>query len=217
MNQGGYYGAYRGGFQTLPKGAYEMMTAPTQINGETIKKAASSIGSMVQKYADQQAGSEASQQGAAAQYKGLESISQATGVPMNPELADQFKNMSSMSSQQQAVFQNSLGQEAQRMQMLYGINQAQARAAQAQGQMQGADFSQSNASRILGAPMGGGGSATAAPQAPSFNVVGAAPENQLAQVIGEDKKQPLKAFVVSNEVTNAQALDRNIVEGASIG
>ena len=132
MNQGGYYGAYRGGFQTLPKGAYEMMTAPTQINGETIKKAASSIGSMVQKYADQQAGSEASQQGAAAQYKGLESISQATGVPMNPELADQFKNMSSMSSQQQAVFQNSLGQEAQRMQMLYGINQAQARAAQAQ-------------------------------------------------------------------------------------
>ena len=64
--------------------------------------------------------------------------------------------------------------------------------------------------------MGGGGASTA-PQAPSFNVVGAAPENQLAQVIGEDKKQPLKAFVVSNEVTNAQALDRNIVEGASIG
>ena len=64
--------------------------------------------------------------------------------------------------------------------------------------------------------MGGGGASTA-PQAPSFNVVGAAPENQLAQAIGEDKKQPLKAFVVSNEVTNAQALDRNIVEGASIG
>ena len=63
----------------------------------------------------------------------------------------------------------------------------------------------------------GGGGASTAPQAPSFNVVGAAPENQLAQVIGEDKKQPLKAFVVSNEVTNAQALDRNIVEGASIG
>jgi hypothetical protein len=160
MNQGGYYGAYRQGFKTLPDNAYAMMTAPTQINAETIKKAASSIGSMVQKYADQQAGSEASQQGASAQYKGLESISQATGVPMNPELADQFKNMGGMSPQQQAVFQNSLGQEAQRMQMLYGINQAQARAAQAQGQMQGADFSQSNASRILGAPMGGGGSAT---------------------------------------------------------
>ena len=64
---------------------------------------------------------------------------------------------------------------------------------------------------------GGGGGSISAPKAPSFNVVGAAPENQLAQVIGEDKKQPLKAFVVSNEVTNAQALDRNIVEGASIG
>ena len=62
-----------------------------------------------------------------------------------------------------------------------------------------------------------GGSAPSAPQAPSFNVVGAAPENQLAQAIGEDNKQPIKAFVVSNDVTNAQALDRNIVEGASIG
>ena len=64
---------------------------------------------------------------------------------------------------------------------------------------------------------GGGGSAPSVPQAPSFNVVGAAPENQLAQAIGEDNKQPIKAFVVSNDVTNAQALDRNIVEGASIG
>lgn len=132
MNQGGYFGAYQSGFQTLPKGAYEMMTAPTRINAETIQKAASGISNMVQKYADQKAGSEASQQGASAQYKGLESVSQATGVPMNPELADQFKNMSSMSPQQQAVFQTSLGEEAKRMQMLYGINQAQARAAQAQ-------------------------------------------------------------------------------------
>jgi len=136
MNQGGYFGAYQSGFQTLPKYAYEMMTAPTQINGETIKKAASGIGSMVQKYADQKAGSEASQQGAAAQYSGLESTSQATGVPMNPVLADQYMNIGQMSPQQQAVFQNSLGQEAQRMQTIYGINQAQARAAQAQGQMQ---------------------------------------------------------------------------------
>ena len=132
MNQGGYYGAYQGGFQTLPKGAYEMMTAPTRMNAETIQKAASGISNMVQKYADQQAGSEASQQGAAVQYKGLEGLSQATGVPMNPELADQFKNMSSMSPQQRAVFNQSLGLEAQNMMTRYGINQAQARAAQAQ-------------------------------------------------------------------------------------
>ena len=64
---------------------------------------------------------------------------------------------------------------------------------------------------------GGGGSAPSAPQAPDFNVVGASDTNQLAQAIGQDKKEPVKAYVVSNDVTNAQALDRNIVEGASIG
>ena len=52
---------------------------------------------------------------------------------------------------------------------------------------------------------------------PEFNVVGAAPENQLAQAIGQNDQQPIKAFVVSNEITNAQALERNIIEGASIG
>jgi len=67
--------------------------------------------------------------------------------------------------------------------------------------------------------MGGGGAGGAAstPAPPSFNIVGAAPENQLAQAIGEQEEKPIKAFVVSNEVTNAQALERNIVEGASIG
>ena len=64
---------------------------------------------------------------------------------------------------------------------------------------------------------GGGGRSVSAPQAPSFNVVGASPENQLAQALGQQDKQPIKAFVVSNEVTNAQALDRNIVNSASLG
>lgn len=71
---------------------------------------------------------------------------------------------------------------------------------------------------------GGGGagrgaipSATAAPAPPSFNIVGASETNQLAQVIGGQEQQPVKAFVVSNEVTNAQALDRNIVNSASLG
>jgi len=149
MNQGGYFGAYQSGFQTLPKYAYEMMTAPTQINGETIKKAASGIGSMVQKYADQKAGSEASQQGAAAQYSGLESMSQATGVPMNPVLSEQYKNIGNMSSQQQAVFNQSLGQEAQNMMARYNISQAKARAAQA-AQSQG----QGNYSSVLKSTIG---------------------------------------------------------------
>ena len=56
-----------------------------------------------------------------------------------------------------------------------------------------------------------------AAQAPAFNVVGAAPENQLAQAIGEREERPVKAFVVSNEISNQQELDRNITNEASIG
>ena len=52
---------------------------------------------------------------------------------------------------------------------------------------------------------------------PSFNVVGASPINQLAESIGEQTSQPVKAFVVSNEVTTAQGLERNIIDGATIG
>ena len=59
--------------------------------------------------------------------------------------------------------------------------------------------------------------ATAPSAPPSFNVVGASETNQLAQAIGGQEQQPIKAFVVSNEVTNAQALDRNIVNSASLG
>jgi hypothetical protein len=52
---------------------------------------------------------------------------------------------------------------------------------------------------------------------PSFNVVGSSPTNQLAGMIGEQNKKPQKAYVVSNDVSSAQALDRNIIESASIG
>lgn len=55
------------------------------------------------------------------------------------------------------------------------------------------------------------------PQPPSFNIVGASGTNQLAEAIGGQAQQPVKAFVVSNDISTAQELDRNIVEGASIG
>jgi len=58
---------------------------------------------------------------------------------------------------------------------------------------------------------------TAPSQAPDFNVVGASDTNQLAQAIGSQQQQPVKAFVVSNDVTTTQGIKRNIVEGASIG
>ena len=71
---------------------------------------------------------------------------------------------------------------------------------------------------------GGGGSSISAPRRatapsapPAFNVVGASETNQLAQSIGQEEKQPIKAFVVSNDVSDAQSLDRNIIESASIG
>ena len=48
--------------------------------------------------------------------------------------------------------------------------------------------------------------------APSFNVVGDSGVNQLAQL----QQQPTQAFVVSGEVTTAQALDRNRVQNATL-
>ena len=64
------------------------------------------------------------------------------------------------------------------------------------------------------------GGSTPAPSAPSlppaFNVVGASDTNQLADAIGGQSQEPVKAYVVSGDVTSAQSMDRNIVEGASI-
>jgi len=60
----------------------------------------------------------------------------------------------------------------------------------------------------------GGGSTISQP--PAFNVVGASNTNQLADAIGGQSQEPVKAYVVSNDVTTAQSMDRNIVDGASI-
>jgi len=63
---------------------------------------------------------------------------------------------------------------------------------------------------------GGGGNVsnnfTSGVQAPSFNVVGNSGMNQLAQI----QQTPIQAFVVSGEVTSAQALDRNRVKNATL-
>lgn len=61
---------------------------------------------------------------------------------------------------------------------------------------------------------GGGGGTTPAP-APSFNVVGNSGVNQIAQTLGA--QQPVQAYVVANNVTTQQSLDRNIVNNASLG
>ena len=61
-----------------------------------------------------------------------------------------------------------------------------------------------------------GGGARREAAAPSFNIVGQSGTNQLAESIGNQEKQPIKAYVVSNDVTTAQSMERNIVSSASI-
>jgi len=52
--------------------------------------------------------------------------------------------------------------------------------------------------------------------APDFNIVGASQQSQIAEAIAGTRNEPLKAYVVSSDVTSAQELDRKILEGASI-
>ena len=67
-------------------------------------------------------------------------------------------------------------------------------------------------------PSGGsGGGVSAAPAPPSFNIVGASDSSQLADAIGGQSQQPIQTYVVANDVTTAQSLQNNIVEGATIG
>ena len=72
-------------------------------------------------------------------------------------------------------------------------------------------------------PQTASGAATAptgsapASQPPAFNIVGAGAGNQLAETIAGQNQRPIKAFVTSQDVTTAQSLERNIIDGASIG
>jgi hypothetical protein len=59
---------------------------------------------------------------------------------------------------------------------------------------------------------GGGGGVGGAVQAPQFNVVGNNGMNQLAQL----QQKPVQAYVVSSEMTSAQALERNRINNATI-
>jgi len=71
----------------------------------------------------------------------------------------------------------------------------------------------SGGSATGGGTAAGGGASTP----PSFNIVGATETSQLAQAVGGQTQQPVQAYVVSNDVTTAQSLENNIVEGATIG
>ena len=73
------------------------------------------------------------------------------------------------------------------------------------------DASGKSTPSITGGGGGGGGA-----QAPSFNIVGATETSQLADAVAGQEQQPVQAYVVSNDVTTAQSLENNIVEGATL-
>ena len=65
-----------------------------------------------------------------------------------------------------------------------------------------------------GGSSAGGGGGVSAP-APQFNLVGNTGVNQIAQTLNE--QPPARAYVVGGDVTSQQALDRNLVNNATIG
>ena len=68
----------------------------------------------------------------------------------------------------------------------------------------------------LGAPSMGGGGGGGGIEAPDFNVVGASPESQLAQSVSAQQEKPLRAFVVHQDIKNANELDRKITEPSKL-
>ena len=62
----------------------------------------------------------------------------------------------------------------------------------------------------------GAGGGNISVSAPDFNVVGQGGVNQLGQVIGSQFGQPIRAYVVSGDISSAQELDRSITAGATI-
>lgn len=75
------------------------------------------------------------------------------------------------------------------------------------------DPSGSSSPNLGGGGAGGGGGATP----PSFNVVGNTGVNQLAGVIGNREAAPVQSYVLANNVTTAQSLQRNIIQSATLG
>ena len=70
----------------------------------------------------------------------------------------------------------------------------------------------------------GGSSATgsvptsgAQAQQPSFNIVGQGQGSQIASALAQQQQAPVQAFVVSQDVTTAQSLQNNIIQGATLG
>ena len=62
----------------------------------------------------------------------------------------------------------------------------------------------------------GGGGQGSEPTAPAFNLVGGTGTNQIQDTLQQDAT-PIQAVVVSSAVTSAQEMDRNAIDGATLG
>ena len=71
----------------------------------------------------------------------------------------------------------------------------------------------SSAGASAGGSDGSGGGATA----PAFNIVGDANQNAVAGAISQKNQTPVQAYVVAQNVSSAQSLNRNIVQSATLG
>jgi hypothetical protein len=64
---------------------------------------------------------------------------------------------------------------------------------------------------------GGGGGGGSAPAPPQFNIVGQSSTNQLSQTIAGQQNRPIQTYVVGNQVSTQQSLDRNAVATSTFG
>tara|TARA_R110000782_G_scaffold270437_1_gene371158 strand:+ start:1880 stop:4099 length:2220 start_codon:yes stop_codon:yes gene_type:complete len=76
-------------------------------------------------------------------------------------------------------------------------------------------FASSQSSIGAGAGVGSGGNNQV--QAPEFNIVGQSASNQIAAAVQGQFSQPIRAYVVSKEMSTAQEMDRNIIGASSLG
>ena len=66
-------------------------------------------------------------------------------------------------------------------------------------------------------PSGVSGQGAAQTQAPVFNVGGQSNVDQIGRSIATARQEPLRAYVVESDITNAQQLENARIQQASIG
>jgi hypothetical protein len=100
-----------------------------------------------------------------------------------------------------------------------GANWAKAAALAATGAVQIATISKTQYKSAAKSSAGGSIKEPNAPTSmtPSFNIVGSSGTNQLAESISGMLSSPLRAYVVSGEVSSAQSMERNRIKTATFG